>query len=116
MRTNVDISAITLGLIGAAFVIGMILGWLLKRPQTLASASPEIEREKTLVEARHESFIEDIKAHLEDTEKALVALSNQQARLKATLNGDPLDVVTQTEEPIELEPPRDYASTRGQLQ
>ena len=111
-----DISATTFGLIGVAFFIGLTLGWLLKRPQTLTSASPEIEREKTLVEARHESLINDIKAHLEDTENALLALSDQQARLKASLNGDPVDVVTHTEEPRELEPPRDYASTRGQLQ
>lgn len=111
-----DISATTLALTGAAFVIGLVLGWLLKRPQTLASASPDIEREKTLAKARHESLIDDVKAHLDETEQALIALSEQQARLKASLNGDVTDVVSPTHEPHELEPPRDYASTRGQLQ
>lgn len=111
-----EITTTTLLIIALAFVIGAALGWVLRRPHVLATTPPDLEREKTLVEARHEALMDDIKTHLQETEQALHQLADKQAMLKATLDGEAIDVVSEPLDPAELGPPRDYADSRGQLQ
>ncbi len=110
-----ELTELTIGLIILAFALGTLLGWLLRRPTTLTTVSPEIEREKTLFEAQHQSLIEDIQGHLNETAESLERLAAKQQALAAELRGEPATETVMLDNVIDVIPPRDYADSRGQL-
>ena len=109
-----ELTELTIGLIILAFTLGAAAGWFLRRPTTLTTVSPDLEREKTLFEAQHQSLIEEIQHHLDDTAETLERLASKQHALAAELRGEP-STETVREDVIEGLPPRDYAEARGQL-
>lgn len=110
-----ELTELTIGLIIMAFVLGAVAGWFVRKPTTLTTISPDIEREKTLFEAQHQSLIEDVQAHLTETAESLERLAAKQQALAAELRGEPATETRQDGDLIEALPPRDYADARGQL-
>ena len=111
-----ELNALTLGLFILTFIAGSVVGWLLRRPKTIAVAPPDVEREKTLAEARHQGLLDDIEQHLSKTQQALIELADHHATLAADLRGKPnLESKEDVRETDPLKPPRDYADSRGQL-
>lgn len=113
-----ELNAFTLGVIALAFVAGGLIGWFSRQPKTVTIAPPDLEREKTLAEARHESLMDDIDKHLNATKDTLVELADRQQQLAAKLRGEqtPIEVEPETSDQDTVLPPRDYADARGQLQ
>tara|TARA_B100001093_G_scaffold519787_1_gene610477 strand:+ start:3143 stop:3484 length:342 start_codon:yes stop_codon:yes gene_type:complete len=112
----VELNALTLGSLILAFVGGSFAGWLLRRPKTIAMAPPDVEREKTLAEARHQGLLDDIEQHLSNTQQALIELADHQSVLATELRGElRLEVKKDMDDTDPLKPPRDYADSRGQL-
>jgi hypothetical protein len=114
----VELNAFTLGVVALAFIAGGLIGWFSRQPKTVTVAPPDLEREKTLAEARHESLMDDIDKHLNATKDALVELADRQQQLAAELRGKqtPVEVEPETSDQDAVLPPRDYADARGQLQ
>ena len=111
-----ELNALMLGSLIMTFIAGGFFGWLLRRPKTIAVAPPDVEREKTLAEARHQGLLDDIEQHLSKTQQALIELADHQAALANDLYGKPnLDTKEDLHETDPLKPPRDYADSRGQL-
>ena len=111
-----ELNALMLGSLIMTFIAGGFFGWLLRRPKTIAVAPPDVEREKTLAEARHQGLLDDIEQHLSKTQQALIELADHQAALANDLHGKPnLDIKEDLRETDPLKPPRDYADSRGQL-
>lgn len=113
-----ELNAFTLGVVALAFVAGSLIGWFSRQPKTVTVAPPDLEREKTLAEARHESLMDDIDKHLNATKDALVKLADRQHQLATELRGEqtPVEVEQETSDQDVIVPPRDYADARGQLQ
>ena len=113
-----ELNAFTLGVVALAFVAGSLIGWFSRQPKTVIVAPPDLEREKTLAEARHESLMDDIDKHLNATNDALVELADRQQQLASELRGEqtPVKVEQETSDQDAILPPRDYADARGQLQ
>ena len=113
-----ELNAFTLAVVALAFVAGSLIGWFSRQPKTVTVAPPDLEREKTLAEARHESLMDDIDKHLNATKDALVKLADRQHQLATELRGEqtPVEVEQETSDQDVIVPPRDYADTRGQLQ
>ena len=113
-----ELNAFTLGVIALAFVAGGLIGWFSRQPKTVTVAPPDLEREKTLAEARHESLMDDIDNHLNATKNALIELADRQQQLAAELRGEQtaVEVEPETSDQDVILPPRDYADARGQLQ
>ena len=113
-----ELNAFTLGVIALAFITGGLIGWFSRPPKTVTVAPPDLEREKTLAEARHESLMDDIDKHLNATKDALVELADRQQQLAAELRDEqtPVEVEPETNDQDAVLPPRDYAEARGQLQ
>lgn len=113
------VNELTLGVAILAFALGALTGWALRKPKTLTTVSPDFEREKTLFEAQQQALMEDIQLHLQDTASALELLAQKQQALTSQLRGEsaPLKELTpaSSSESLEVEPPRDYADIRGQL-
>ena len=111
-----EVNALVLGLLILTFIAGGFAGWLLRRPKTIAVAPPNVEREKTLAEARHQGLLNDLEQHLSETQKALVELADHQSALAAELRGETRPGTTKRMDDTDpLKPPRDYADSRGQL-
>ncbi len=111
------INELTIGLTIIAFACGSIAGWFLRQPRTITAAPPDLERERTIAEARHQSLIEDIAKHLKDTENTLTSMIERQKRLTAQLRGESLaEVIAEPDESNCSLPPKDYSDSRGQLQ
>ncbi|MDC3058309.1 hypothetical protein OA099_03015 [Litorivicinus sp.] len=113
-----ELNALTLAIVALAFVAGSVIGWFSRQPKTVIVAPPDLEREKTLAEARHESLMDDIDKHLNATKDALVDLADRQQQLAAELRGEqtPVEMEQETSDQDGILPPRDYADVRGQLQ
>ena len=113
-----ELNAVTLGVVALAFVAGSLIGWFSRQPRTVIVAPPDLEREKTLAEARHESLMDDIDNHLNATKDALGELPDRQQQLAAKLRGEqtPVEVESETSDQDAILPPRDYSDARGQLQ
>ena len=113
-----ELNAFTLGVVAFAFVAGSLAGWFSRQPKTVTVAPPDLEREKTLAEARHESLMNDIDKHLNATKDTLVELADRQQQLAAELRGEQrqVEVEPETSDQDSILPPRDYADARGQLQ
>ncbi len=113
-----ELNAFTLGVVSLAFVAGGLFGWFSRQPKTVTVAPPDLEREKTLAEARHASLMDDIDNHLSATKDALVELADRQQQLAAELRGEQtrVGVEPETSDQDTILPPRDYADARGQLQ
>ncbi len=114
-----ELNALTLGLMVLIFFAGGLIGWLLRHPKTVTVSPPNLEREKTLAEAKHQALMDDIEQHLASTQQALNDLAGRQAKLAAELNGEArIEITTDTESTNTdaIIPPRDYADSRGQLQ
>jgi len=112
----VELNALTLGSLIMTFIAGGFFGWLLRRPKTIAVAPPDVEREKTLAEARHQGLLDDIEQHLSQTRQALIELADNQAALSTDLREKPnLEIKEDVHETDPVKPPRDYADSRGQL-
>ena len=113
-----ELNAFTIGVVALAFVAGGIIGWFSRQPKTVTVAPPDLEREKTLAEARHESLTNDIDKHLNATKDALMDLADRQQQLAAELRGEqkPVEMEQETSDQDAILPPRDYADARGQLQ
>jgi hypothetical protein len=114
----VELNALTLGALVVAFVAGGLIGWFSRQPKTVTVAPPDLEREKTLAEAKHQVLMDDIDTHLAATKDALIQLANRQETLAAELRGEqtPIEVQPEPNEQDAIAPPRDYADARGQLQ
>ena len=111
-----ELNVFILGLLILTFFAGGFAGWLLRRPKTIAVAPPDVEREKTLAEARHQGLLDDIEQHLSKTQTTLMELADHQSALIAELRGETrLEVTNDTDDTDPLKPPRDYADSRGQL-
>ncbi len=111
-----ELNALTLGSLILTFITGGFVGWLLRRPKTIAVAPPDVEREKTLAEARHQGLLDDIEQHLSKTRQALIELADNQAALSTDLREKPnLEIKADVHETDPVKPPRDYADSRGQL-
>ena len=111
-----EFNALILGSLILTFVVGGFAGWFLRRPKTIAVAPPDLEREKTLAEARHQGLLDDIEQHLSNTQQALIELADHQSALASELRGEPcLEIANDTDDIDPLKPPRDYADSRGQL-
>ncbi len=111
------INELAIGLIIIAFACGSIAGWFLRQPRTITAAPPDLERERTISEARHQSMIEDMAKHLKDTETSLILLINRQKRLANELRGESLaETIVESDESNSSLPPKDYSDSRGQLQ
>jgi len=105
----VELNALTLGSMLMVFFAGGLVGWLLRQPKTVTVSPPDLERERTLAEAKHQALMDDI-----DTD-----LADRQAKLAGELNGEARTEITTDAESSETDavlPPRDYAESRGQLQ
>ena len=113
-----ELNALTLGVVTLAFVAGGLIGWFARQPKTMTVAPPDLEREKTLAEARHEGLMDDIDKHLNATKDTLVQLADRQQQLAAELRGEqaPVEVESETSDQGTILPPRDYSDARGQLQ
>ncbi|MGB0359012.1 MAG: hypothetical protein ACPGC4_04140 [Litorivicinaceae bacterium] len=113
-----ELNALTLGALVVAFVAGGLIGWFSRQPKTVAVAPPDLEREKTLAEAKHQTLMDDIDTHLTATKEALIQLANRQEALANELRGEqtPIEVQPEPNEQDAIAPPRDYADARGQLQ
>jgi len=111
----VELTELTIGVIILAFVLGGLAGWFLRKPHTVTTVSPDIEREKTLFEAQHQALIEEVETHLADTAEALQRLAAKQQALSAELRGESVTEAYEPDSVIDTLPPRDYAETRGQL-
>jgi len=112
----VELNALSLAAILVAFVAGALAGWFLRQPKTVAVAPPDLEREKTLAEARHEGLIDDIEQHLNSTHDALTALAARQAKLASELRGDSsVEVLPEPNDTDAIMAPKDYSEARGQL-
>lgn len=113
-----ELNALTLGALIAAFVAGGLIGWFSRQPKTVTVAPPDLEREKTLAEAKHQELMDDIDSHLTATKDALLQLANRQESLALELRGEhtPIEVQPESNEQDAILPPRDYSDARGQLQ
>ena len=113
-----ELNALTLGALVVAFVAGGLIGWFSRQPKTVTVAPPDLEREKTLAEAKHQVLMDDIDTHLAATKDALIQLANRQETLATELRGEqtPIEVQPEPNEQDAITPPRDYADARGQLQ
>ncbi len=113
-----ELNALTLGALIVAFVAGGLIGWFSRQPKTVTVAPPDLEREKTLAEAKHQALMDEIDTHLTATKDALIQLANRQESLAAELRGEqtPIEVQPESNEHDAISPPRDYADSRGQLQ
>ncbi len=114
-----ELNALTLGSMLMVFFAGGLVGWLLRQPKTITVSPPDLEREKTLAEAKHQALMDDIEQHLASTQKALFDLADRQAKLAAEMNSEARTEITTDTESTETDtvlPPRDYAESRGQLQ
>lgn len=101
------------------FFAGGLVGWLLRQPKTVTVSPPDLEREKTLAEAKHQALMDDVEQHLASTQQALTALADRQAKLAAELNGEARTADTtniESNDTDAISAPRDYADSRGQLQ
>lgn len=98
-------------------LLGVCLDGFHVNQRPLSLPPPDLEREKTLAEAKHEALIDDIEAHLTATKDALIQLANHQEALATELRGDqnPIEVQPEPNEQEVNLAPRDYADTRGQL-
>ena len=114
----VELNALALGALIIAFVAGGLLGWFSRPPKTVTIAPPDLEREKTLAEAKHQALMDDIDNHLTATKNALTELANRQEALAAELRGEiaPIEAQPEPSDQDAMLPPRDYADARGQLQ
>ena len=111
-----ELNAFMLGSLILTFIAGGFAGWLLRRPKTITVAPPDVEREQTLAEARHQGLLDDIEQHLSKTQQALIELADNQSALTAELRGETrLKTTKDTDDTDPLKPPRDYADSRGQL-
>ena len=112
-----EINALVLGLLILTFIAGGFAGWLLRRPKTIAVAPPNVEREKTLAEARHQGLLNDLEQHLlQDSNKHLLSSRTISQRSLAELRGETrLEITEDMDDTDSLKPPRDYADSRGQL-
>lgn len=111
-----EINALTLSLLILTFIAGGFAGWLLRRPTTISVAPPDVERERTLTEARHQGLMDDIEQHLSKTQQALIELADHQSALASELRGGPnIEIAKDTDGTDPIKPPRDYADSRGQL-
>ena len=111
-----ELNVLTLGSLILTFAAGGFAGWFLRRPKTIAVAPPNVEREKTLAEARHQGLLNDVEQHLSETQQALIELANHQSALAAELRGETrLEISEDMDDTDSLKPPRDYADSRGQL-
>lgn len=114
-----ELNALTLGSMLMVFFAGGLVGWLLRQPKTVTVSPPDLEREKTLAEAKHQALMDDIERHLASTQQALTDLADRQAKLASDLNGEARTEITTDTESTDADaiiPPRDYADSRGQLQ
>ena len=114
-----ELNALTLGSMLMVFFAGGLVGWLLRQPKKITVSPPDLERERTLAEAKHQALMDDIEQHLASTQKALIDLADRQAKLTAEMNGEARTKITTDTESTETDtvlPPRDYAESRGQLQ
>jgi hypothetical protein len=112
----VELNALILGSFILTFAAGGFAGWFLRRPKTIAVAPPNVEREKTLAEARHQGLLNDLEQHLSKTQQALIELADHQSALAAELRGETrLEISEDMDDTDSLKPPRDYADSRGQL-
>lgn len=113
-----ELNTFTLGVVALAFVAGGLIGWFSRQPKTVTVTPPDLEREKTLADVRHESLMDDIDKHLNATKDALVELADRQQQLSAELRGEqtPVKVEPEPSDQDAILPPRDYSDARGQLQ
>lgn len=112
-----ELTGLTIALIGLAFITGAALGWLLKRPSSVIVESPDRQREKVLFEAQHKIVLGDIQSHLDKTSAALQKIAEQQEDFAISLKNEQQAVRSSGSENLESPamPPRDYSDTRGQL-
>ena len=114
-----ELNALTLGSMLMVFFAGGLIGWLLRPPKTVTVSPPDLERERTLAESKHQALMDDIEQHLASTQKSLTDLADRQAKLAGELNGEARTEITTDAESGETDavlPPRDYTESRGQLQ
>jgi len=100
----------------AACGLGIVIGWIIRPARVVMTTPPDLDRERTLTQAKHEALVERFQQHLVSTEQALEAVKTQQADLLAEIQGSPsnrLEAITETN--AEPRAPRDYADSRGQL-
>lgn len=111
-----EVNGLIVGSLILTFVAGGFAGWLLRQPKTIAVAPPNVEREKTLAEARHQGLLNDLEQHLSKTQQALIEIANHQSALAAELRGETrLEITEDMDDTDPIKPPRDYADSRGQL-
>ena len=111
-----EVNGLMLGSLILTFAAGGFAGWLLRRPKTIAVAPPNVEREKTLAEARHQGLLNNLEQHLSKTQQALIEIANHQSALAAELRGETrLEITEDMDDTDPIKPPRDYADSRGQL-
>ena len=111
-----EVNGLMLGSLILTFVAGGFAGWLLRQPKTISVAPPNVEREKTLAEARHQGLLNDLEQHLSKTQQALIEIANHQSALAAELRGETrLEITEDMDDTDPIKPPRDYADSRGQL-
>lgn len=113
-----ELNALVLGSMLMVFFVGGFVGWLLRQPKTVTVSPPDLEREKTLTKAKHQALLEHIEQHLAATQQALMDLADRQAKIVADLNDEVrTEITTDTEsnDTDTINPPRDYADSRGQL-
>ena len=53
-----ELNALTLGSMLMVFFAGGLVGWLLRQPKTITVSPPDLERERTLAEAKHQAPID----------------------------------------------------------
>ena len=114
----VELNALSLGALFIALVAGGFIGWFSRQPKTVTAAPPNLERDKTLAEAKHRAMLDDIDKHLTATKDTLTELADRQDTLAAALRGEQNTIEVQPE-PSDQDTvlqPRDYADARGQLQ
>lgn len=59
-----ELNALTLGSMLMVFFAGGLVGWLLRQPKTITVSPPDLERERTLVEAKHQALMDEHRAAL----------------------------------------------------
>ena len=112
-----ELTILTIGLLGFAFAAGGVLGWLLKKPASVIVESPDRQRETVLFEAQHKTLLEDMESHLAETSVALQEILNRNENFSLSLRDDKSveqSTVTENSE-LPIMPARDYSDARGQL-
>lgn len=113
-----ELNALSLGALFIALVAGGFIGWFSRQPKTVTAAPPNLERDKTLAEARYRAMLDDIDKHLAATKDTLTELADRQDTLAAALRGEQntIEVQPESSDQDTVLQPRDYADARGQLQ